>query len=128
MNFSLVKCDEKYFDFVRQLRTHPENISGFVNQSPISDTDQIKYMNENKDSYFICLYENEPVGFVGVINDDIRVATKPDMKNRGIGKFMINEVLKLYPNAFAKVKINNDASINLFESCGFKKQFIILER
>ena len=78
--------------------------------------------------YYICLVDDEPAGFVGVIDKDIRVATHPSFQQKGVGKFMINELMKKCPQAFAKVKIENKASLKLFESCGFKKKFYILEK
>lgn len=128
MILQLVKCEEKYYDFIRELRVHPENISGFVNQSKITESEQKKYMEKYESNYFICLCDGHPSGFVGVINDDIRVATKPEYKNKGIGKFMINEIMKMYPTALAKIKVNNLASIKLFESCGFQTEFLILKK
>ena len=41
---------------------------------------------------------------------------------------MINSLITLHPDAFAKVKIDNEASVKLFESCGFKKKYYILEK
>ena len=41
---------------------------------------------------------------------------------------MINKLMKRHPSAFAKVKIENEASMNLFEACGFKKKYYILEK
>jgi RimJ/RimL family protein N-acetyltransferase len=41
---------------------------------------------------------------------------------------MINEIMKLHPDAFAKVKLDNEASLRLFEKCGFKKRYYLLER
>jgi RimJ/RimL family protein N-acetyltransferase len=41
---------------------------------------------------------------------------------------MIEEIMKEFPSAFAKVKIENEASLKLFESCGFTKQFYILKK
>ena len=36
--------------------------------------------------------------------------------------------MKLIPTAIARVKLDNEASIRLFERCGFKKRYYILER
>ena len=78
--------------------------------------------------FYICLYENKPAGYVGCIDKDIRVAVHPDYQGKGIGSFMINKLMDLEPSAFAKVKITNKASLRLFEKCGFKKKYYILEK
>ena len=78
--------------------------------------------------YYLCLLDNKPVGYAGVIDDDIRVATLPDHQGQGIGKFMINSLIKDFPNAVAKVKIDNFSSLRLFEACGFEKKYYILEK
>ena len=39
----------------------------------------------------------------------------------------VKEILKTFPNAFGKVKIENEASKKLFTSVGFKEKFIIYE-
>ena len=41
---------------------------------------------------------------------------------------MVEEIMKSHPSAIAKIKIGNAASIKLFESCGFKKKYYLLER
>ena len=74
------------------------------------------------------MHDGIPAGYVGVIDRDIRVATHPDFQGMGVGKFMINQVMEMHSDAFAKVKIDNEASIKLFEKCGFKKVFYILEK
>ena len=78
--------------------------------------------------YYICLIDGLPAGFVGQIENDIRVATHPDFQKRGVGKFMINDLMAKHPESLAKVKIDNEASLRLFEACGFKKVYYILER
>ena len=72
--------------------------------------------------------EHEPVGYVGIIDDDIRVATHPSYQGKGVGTYMINEIMNLNPTAIAKVKVDNEASLKLFETCGFKKKYYILEK
>ena len=124
----LVKATSEYWDFIRILRTCPENTEGFEEQVQITPEQQIKYMEKYSEFYYVCLLDDKPAGFVGVINDDIRVASDPNFKQMGIGKFMIEEIMKIFPNAYAKVKINNKASFNLFNSCGFESKYIILKK
>ena len=89
---------------------------------------QQEYMEKYSNCFRVALLDNEPVGYVGVIEDDIRVCTHPDHQGRGVGKFMINKCMEIWPTAFAKVKVDNQASLKLFESCGFTKSFYILNK
>jgi len=128
MNFVLVDNQPKYYEFIREIRLHPENIKGFINSNFFSEEEQLEYMKKNEKFFKICLYNGEPVGFVGVIDNDIRVCTKPTFKKKGVGKFMINEILREFPNATAKIKKENNASIQLFKSCGFIEDFLIMKK
>ena len=85
-------------------------------------------MKRYADNYRIALLGDTPVGFVGVIEGDIRVCTHPEYQGMGIGKFMIKKCIKIWPDAFAKIKIDNEASIKLFQACGFKRKYVILEK
>ena len=124
----LVDCQNEYWEFVRLLRSNPQVQGGFIDKVNITKEQQIKYMTNHYQFYRICLVDKVPAGFVGVISDDIRVCTDPSFQKRGVGKFMIEEIMKEFPSAFAKVKIENEASLKLFESCGFTKQFYILKK
>ena len=68
-----------------------------------------------------------PAGFIGAVEGDIRVAVSPFFQNQGVGKFMLNTFLEDNKKIQAKVKIENKASLKLFESCGFTKKYYILE-
>ena len=77
-------------------------------------------MKKYSDGYYICLNnKNEPIGFIGEVNDDIRIAVIAKFQRMGAGKFMIKEFMKLRPNSYAKMKLDNIASKKLFESCSF---------
>jgi ribosomal protein S18 acetylase RimI-like enzyme len=124
----LVECSKEYWEFIRVLRNDERVLEGFIKSTYITKEMQQDYMSKNNSHFRIALIDNIPVGYVGVIEDDIRVCTHPDYQGKGIGKFMINECMEIWPTAFAKVKINNKASLKLFEACGFTKKFYILTK
>ena len=124
----LVKCHKRYWEFVRILRNDERVQSGFIKSTHITKDMQSAYMLIYAKFYRIALVDGKPAGYVGVIDDDIRVCTHPNYQGQGVGKFMINECMKIWPTAFAKVKMENEASIKLFESCGFTKKFFILTK
>lgn len=124
----LVNCDRIYWDFVRNLRNDFRVTDSFINQSFITSEMQEKYMSDNAIFYRIALFNGIPAGYVGVINDDIRVCTHPDYQRKGVAKFMIESALEIWPCAKAKIKFNNIASLNLFKSCGFNIEYFILSK
>jgi RimJ/RimL family protein N-acetyltransferase len=115
----LVECREQYWEFVRELRMDERVASGFIETTPITKEQQANYMSNNSQHYRIALVNGQPAGYVGVLNDDIRVCTHPDYQGMGVGKFMINECMNIWPTAYAKVKHGNEASSKLFLACGF---------
>lgn len=124
----LAKCLPEYWEFVRILRNDPKVQDGFIIPSNITSDQQKKYMEIYSDYYRVALLDNIPVGYVGVINDDIRICTHPDYQGLGVGKFMLEEIMKEFPSAYGKVKIDNEASKNLFKSVGFTESFIIFTK
>jgi len=124
----LVKNNYVYWEFIRNLRNMDGVRQGFIEQEYISQEQHELYMKENSCFFYICLHNDIPVGYVGVIKDDIRIATHPDHQGKGVGSFMLNEVMKIHPTAFGKVKLENTASLRLFESCGFVRKYYILEK
>ncbi len=118
----IVACSSEYWQFVRKLRMDGRVIDGFLQTNPITEEQQIKYMTDNSQHYRIALLDGRPAGYVGVIEDDIRVCTHPDFFGMGVGKFMIKSAMAIWPTAYAKVKHGNVASDKLFLSCGFELQ------
>lgn len=126
--FEFIDNKYEYWEFIRCLRNDERVKHGFIQQQHISEDSHLKYMEKYGIFYHICLYNKQPAGYCGAINDDIRVAVHPDFQGKGVGSYMINELMKVYPNAFAKVKVENESSVRLFEKCGFKKKYYILEK
>lgn len=128
MELKFVKCEEKYWDFIRKLRNSAVAQKGFREQVNITQDQQVLYMNKYNSCYWVCLADGEPAGYIGVIKDDIRVAVCHWYQGQGVGKFMVDNLMEVAPNAQAVIKINNLASQNLFKACGFKTTYVIMEK
>lgn len=126
----LVPNSPRYYEFIRQLRNDERTKQGFVNQQEITKRKHAAFMRNYAVDYRICLLDGEPVGFVAVVKGDIRVCVHPDHQKKGVGKFMITEYFREHEHTFpeCKIKANNVASQKLFESCGFRVKYLILER
>ena len=67
--------------------------------------------------YYICISEyDEKIGWVGVVNNDIRIAVEPKWHKKGVGKYMLQHIKDRFPKATAQIFNTNKASIKLFES------------
>ena len=117
----LVKCSVEYWEFVRKIRNDPQLAHGFIKNNYITKEMQHKYMSEYQKCYRICLLDGDPCGYVGVIDNDIRICTQKKYQGRGIGKFMLSKVIEIWPNAVGRVKNDNLASLALFDAAGFRK-------
>jgi len=127
--FKFVKNEKKYWNFIRELRNDSRVQNGFVDKLPeITEEQQSEYMKKYNDIFYVCVEGDLPVGYIRHLEGDIGVCTHPDYWGRGIGSFMIDELTKLHPNCFAKIKLDNKTSIRAFEKVGFKKKYYILEK
>ena len=123
-----VECTPQYWDFIRKLRNDKRVQEGFVEIGEISPEQQVEYMKVNSANYRIALINGSPAGYIGVLKDDIRVCTHPIYQGKGVGRFMVEKCLEVWPNAVAKVKVDNIKSVKLFEACGFKKKYYIFTK
>ena len=124
----LVKNNYIYWEFIRRLRNFDGVRQGFIQQTIISPQDHENYMKKNSHFFYICVDKEAPIGYIGIIEKDIRVATHPDHQGKGVASFMVNEMMKSHPSALAKVKIENTASRKLFERCGFEIKYYLMEK
>ena len=124
MVINLVPVTPKHYEFVRALRTDPRTQGAFLEQENITAPQQTRYMDRYSKNYYICLLHGDPCGYVGVINDDIRICSHPDYQRKGVGYFMLSEIKKIYPSAVGRIKENNLTSQKLFEKCGVEYTLI----
>jgi GNAT superfamily N-acetyltransferase len=128
MNKQLVPCTEEHWEFVRRLRTDPRTMHGFIQQGAITPAQQHRYMSAHWHQYYIAFLGNEPAGFVGNVEGDIRVCTHPDFQRKGVAAFMIGELMTRFPEASARIKIENEPARKLFEKCGFSPSFVVYKK
>lgn len=115
----LVENRQEYWEFIRALRNEDGVKTGFIDQDNITEEQQIEYMWIHNNSYYILTENKEPVGYIGEINNDIRLAVLPSKQKMGYGRLMLNAFMLLRPDGHAKVLIDNVVSQRLFVSCGF---------
>lgn len=127
LRLEFVENEEKYYDFIRNLRNANHN-QGFVENVQITPEQQNDYMKKHKHDYYLCLDQGAPVGFIGSVGGDIRLAVTPAYFRKGVAQFMVEQLMIRHPKATAKVAIHNKASLKLFEKMGFEKKFFLLER
>jgi len=128
MRLALVPNNRHYWEFIRLLRNDERVKNGFIKSAEISKEDQERYMARYNDNYMVCLVDDRPAGYIGEIEEDIRIAVHPDYQRKGVGTFMLNMFMESSQKCTAKIKIDNEASLKLFRSCGFKLKYYLLER
>ena len=66
----LVKNNYMYWEFIRNLRNLDGVRESFIQQEIIKPQQHQEYMKIYSDCFYICLYNNTPAGYIGVIKDD----------------------------------------------------------
>ena len=122
----LVLCNPEYWEIVYSLRINFKE--SFLTQKYFSLSEHEEFMSKNSQNYYICLLDKKPIGFIGTVSGDVRIAVCELYQKKGVGKFMLEKFLEKHPKGYARIKIDNEKSIKLFESCGFKKKHYILEK
>ena len=123
MKLELVNCTQEYWEFVRLLRMDPINQEGFFTKANITSEQQKEFMIHNWSKYKICLVNNEPAGYIGLLHGhEITYCVHPNFHGKGVGTFMIENFSKPFSNIDAFVKVDNIASQKVFEKLGWEKQ------
>ncbi|MCL1594885.1 MAG: GNAT family N-acetyltransferase [Actinomycetia bacterium] len=123
----IVPNEPQFYEFIRVLRNDERVKHGFINEAVITPEQQTEYMAIHADEYVVSLYDGSPAGYAGSVDGDIRVCTHPDYQGRGLGRALVEAIIGRYPNSRAKVKVENTASLRLFESCGFTATYLLLD-
>jgi hypothetical protein len=73
LNIELVMFTRIYWDFLRELREDERVFEGFVETLKITRNQQAQYIINNGKNYLVALVDGRPSGYIGVIQDDIRI-------------------------------------------------------
>lgn len=115
----LEQLKPEWYEFIRNLRN--EEKQAFLQQTEIDETTHLKFMDRHKDNFFVATVDGKPAGYVGVVDDDIRLAVSSEFRRKGIGIFLLKEIIKKYPEARARVKVKNEPIFKLCLKCGLKQ-------
>lgn len=127
MELTIQKCAEIFWERIRTIRNASRD--RFLDSSYIDKETHKLFMEQHCKNYFVATVNcNDVIGFAGVVNNDIRIGIHPDFKGFGVGKKLLKKIQKEFPNSVAKIYVDNDRSIRLFESCGFKKKLYIMHQ
>lgn len=129
--FRIEECNISHWKTILDLRN--DNKENFISQNTITMFEHKEFMSNNGIRYLVAtipdLLGDKVIGFAGALEDgDIRVCVDKQYRGYGVGKRLVQELIGRFPNLTAKIKIENEASIKLFESCGFKRKFLLLGR
>ena len=119
-----------YWEFIRHLKNDPLSRENSVDSHIILASEHESYMNLYGDRYYICFEGDQPIGYVGYNADNyISIAVVPNNRGKGVGKFKLYYIKGEAPGPHTKatVRVTNEASVRLFESCGFTKKYYIFE-
>lgn len=129
-NLELIDSPELAWDYILKLRN--ENSNSFIEQHEISKEEHYNFMEKYGKDYFIfhrmcngckcgsCLC---PVGFIGIVDGDIRLCTDSKYRREGVSVEMLEFVRNHFPVAFGKVKKDNIASQKAFEKVGYNESY-----
>ncbi len=113
-----------HWEAIRLLRNHEEVQSGFITEANITRSKQSKYMRKHGENFFVALYNEHVIGYVGVVDDDIRFCVDPSYQGLGVGTFLLERIKDFFPNAKGRVKKSNFASISCFNKSGVSYSLI----
>lgn len=117
------------WDFILYLRNTQNQ--GFINQNQISKEEHYEFMKQHYKDYYIVGFADDYdsrdggvvwikyIGFIGVVNNDIRFAIDPEYQGKGYGTILLSFIKEKYPIAIGKVKHDNIASQKAFIKAGY---------
>jgi RimJ/RimL family protein N-acetyltransferase len=115
-------CKPIYWDSIGKLRATSEISQFFIEEYNFNSKLQVQYMEKNSKYFHVVLVNGKFAGYIGLIGpnrNEITYCVDPEYQNKGLGTYMITQIMQLSPKIWAKVKHNNPHSIYIFKKLGF---------
>jgi|TARA_R110000824_G_scaffold156593_5_gene329751 RimJ/RimL family protein N-acetyltransferase len=126
----MVKNNPEYWEFIRELRNDDLLRANSMNHHVITTEEHAAFMQSYQHQFYVCLEDDRPIGYVGTnAQDYISIALVADARGKGVGKYMLQYLREEISSRKLRaiVNITNEASLKLFEACGFVKKYYIFE-
>ena len=128
---------EKDWKFILELRNENYQNNFLKQKEPIKNNEHTEYMNKQelnpKFHQWIAVYENEDIGYVRILDDDVNIMVKKLFQKKGLGTAMLN-LLEIKAKKLgikklnAKVLANNENSKKIFEKNNYKLKTYFFEK
>ena len=83
----------------------------------------LKYFFNNLDSILVAVEENKILGYIMVKGEEVmNLVVHPDYRKRGIGRKLMEEVMKKSSKLVSRSRENNKKAIKFLKRIGFKKK------
>lgn len=108
---------ESHIEGIRMIRN--ENRKSFGDSSIVDVKTHSRFMRNQKGKYRVCISNNDVIGFIGTVGDDLRLAVRRDYMGRGVGSFMVDTFFQNLRPLAKKVKRDNVQSLRFCAKYGW---------
>lgn len=137
MNVILKLVDKKDWDFIYDLRTNKNYKNNFYTKQSFSKDEHYSYLSKQLQSsnffHWIITSENQNVGYIRILGNDISIMIDVKYQDKGIGsqalELVEKEAKKLdIHKLVGRVMIHNESSKKIFEKNGYNLKMYWLEK
>lgn len=110
-------ADYRYWEYIRLVRN--ANGKCFGNSDEVEVEEHYKFMSNHAGTYRVVLQGDEFMGFIGHVNNDVRLAT--NSKGKGVAKYMWDRFIEEFASIDLEVKVlkDNGRSLSFFRKQGY---------
>lgn len=137
MSISLRKVGDSDWDFILSLRNNESFRDNFLDQHTISKQEHYDYLNKQKSNQnffnWIILYDNQDVGYVRILDNDISIIIDEKFHGKGIGTYaikLLEKEAKLLgiKRLVGKMMFENKGSEHIFRNNDFELKMLWFEK